>query len=215
MMQDRKVPESTIKRLPVYLRTLDNLIRKDVDLVNSDILSEETAFTAELIRKDFSFFGAFGIRGRGYYTENLRQNILKVTGLDKPTIVIVVGAGYLGIALARFNITKNPYTKIVSVFDINPAIIGNKIIDVEIMHVSKMAEIVRKYTVDVAILAVPLEQAQVASNNIVQSGVKVIFNFVPVTLDVPDGIHVHNIDLSVELQTLKYYTFKIRAGSTF
>ena len=206
-MQGRKDPQLSIKRLPVYLRVLDNLIGKDVDLVNSESLSKETGFTAELIRKDLSYFGAFGARGRGYYTETLRRSILKVTGLDKPTNVIVVGTGHLGIALARYNITKNPYTKVVAAFDTDPAVIGDKIMHIEIMHVSQMKELVSKHAVDVAILTVPEEHAQLALNNIVESGVKVISNFVPVKLAVPEGIHVNNTDLSIELQTLKYYTF--------
>ncbi len=207
MSQGKKEPELPAKRLPVYLRVLDSLIKKGVDLVNSERLSEETGFTAELIRKDLSFFGTFGARGRGYYTEILRKNILKVIGLDKLTKVIIVGVGHLGIALIRFNITKNPYIKVVAAFDIAPAIIGEKIIDVEVMHVSKMKEIVSRYAVDVAILTVSSEQAQRAFNDIVQSGVKVIYNFVPVKLDVPEGIYVHSTDLSIELQSLKYYAF--------
>ncbi|MDW7739874.1 MAG: redox-sensing transcriptional repressor Rex [Bacillota bacterium] len=208
MVQGRKDPELAIKRLSVYLRVLDSLIEKGIELVNSESLSKETGFTAELIRKDLSHFGAFGTRGRGYYTDSLRQCILKVSGLNNLTTVIVVGAGHLGTALTRYTVTKNPYVKVVAVFDVDPAIIGQHITAVEIMHISKMEEIVAKHKVDVAILTVPSGQAQSAFDSIVQSGVKIISNFVPVKLTVPEGVYVHNTDLSVDLQSLKYHALK-------
>ncbi|MFU8793843.1 MAG: redox-sensing transcriptional repressor Rex [Dethiobacteria bacterium] len=208
MVQGRKEPELSIKRLPAYLRVLDNLIEKGIELVNSERLSKETGITAELIRKDLSYFGAFGARGRGYYTDTLRNCILKVSGLDTITNVIVVGAGHLGIALTRYTVTKNQYVKVVAAFDVDPAMIGKKIIDVEIMHTSEMKEIVSRHAVDVAILTVPSEQAQIAFDNIVRSGVKIISNFVPVKLIVPEGVYVHNTDLSIDLQSLKYRVLK-------
>ncbi len=205
MVQGRREPELPIKRLPVYLRVLDDLIGKGIDLADSKRLSEETGFTAELIRKDLSFFGTFGARGRGYYTETLRQDIMKIIGLDDYINVVTVGIGHLGTALTRFNITKNPYIKVIAAFDIDPAIIGRKIIDVDIMHISKMKEIVSKYAVDVAILTVSSAQAQSVFDDIIESGIKVVYNFVPVRLDVPEGVYVLSTDLSIELQSLKYY----------
>ncbi len=209
MVQGRKEPELPARRLPVYLRVLDELIEKGIDLADSKRLSRETGFTAELIRKDLSSFGTFGARGRGYYTEALRQDIIKVIGLDKYTNVVTVGVGYLGTALTRFNITKNPYIKMVAAFDIDPDRIGEKIIDVDIMHISELNDIVSKHEVDVAILTVSSDQAQQVFNDIIESGIRVVYNFVPIRLDVPEGIHVLSTDLSLELQSLKYYATQL------
>ena len=211
MVQGRREPELPVKRLPVYLKVLDDLLEKGVDLADSKRLSNETGFTAELIRKDLSYFGSFGARGRGYYTETLRRDIIKVIGLDKFTNVVTVGVGHLGTALTRFNITKNPYIKVVAAFDIDPELIGEKIIDVEILHISEMKAIVSKHAVDVAILTVSSDQAQPVFDDIIESGIKVVYNFVPVRLNVPEGVYVLSTDLSIELQSLKYYATQVMA----
>ncbi len=204
-MGNKEVPKSVIKRLPVYLRILDNLVRNDVGIISSRELSDETGFTAEQIRKDLAYFGAFGTRGTGYHTSFLRNKILEIIGLDGQTNIIVVGAGYLGIALTRYNIRKNPYVKVVAAFDIDPGLVGKKILDVEILHTSSLPEIVDQYHVKVAILTVPAAQAQGAVDNLIESGINVIFNLATAKLVVPSNIHLHNADLSIELQSLIYY----------
>ncbi len=203
--ENRDAPKSVIRRLPIYLRILDNLMRNEVDVVSSRELSEETGFTAEQIRKDLAFFGAFGTRGTGYHTNVLRENILRIIGLDVQTNIIVVGAGHLGTALVRYNSTKNPYVNVVAAFDIDPEVVGTRILDVEVMHSSRMKEIVERHEVKVAVLAVPSKQAQAAADVIVNSGVSVIFNFSSIKLQVPENVYVHNVDLSIELQSLIYY----------
>ena len=95
-MSRRKAPKSVVKRLPVYLRILDNLIRRDIEVVSSRVLSDETGFTAEQIRKDLAYFGAFGTRGTGYNTHYLRDKLLRIIGLHRVTKIIVVGYGHLG-----------------------------------------------------------------------------------------------------------------------
>jgi len=204
-MVNKNAPKSVIRRLPVYLRILDHLLRNEVEIISSKELSEETGFSAEQIRKDLAFFGAFGTRGTGYNTSFLRDKILEIIGLDEQTNIVVVGAGHLGIALIRYNVTKNPYVNVVAGFDVDPSVIGENILGVEVMNISRMNEIVDRYNVKVAVLAVPAEQAQAAVENILESGINVIFNFVPAKLFVKKGVYVHNADLSMELQSLIYY----------
>ncbi len=204
-MGEKNAPKSVVKRLPVYLRILDNLLVNDVEIVSSRELSDETGFTAEQIRKDLAFFGAFGTRGTGYNTSFLREKILKIIGLDQHTNIVIVGAGHLGIALTRYNITKNPYVSVVAVFDVDPNIIGEKINGVEVMHISKLKEVSTKHAVKVALLTVPSEQAPIAASEIANSGISVILNFSLTKLHVPDSVYVHNADLSIELQSLIYY----------
>lgn len=204
-MPGREAPKSVIKRLPVYLRILDNLVRRDVEIISSRELSEETGFTAEQIRKDLAYFGAFGTRGTGYNTNFLREKILKIIGLDKRTNIIVVGAGHLGKALTRYNITKNPYVEIVGVFDVDPDEVGEKILDVEISHTDEMERVIREYSVKVAVVTVPAEFAQSVVDKLVKYGIKAILNFAPTKLKTPEDVQVHNADLTIELQSLIYY----------
>ncbi|NLC50790.1 MAG: redox-sensing transcriptional repressor Rex [Firmicutes bacterium] len=204
-MANRDAPKSVIKRLPVYLRILDNLIRRDIEIISSRELSEETGFTAEQIRKDLAYFGAFGTRGAGYNANFLREKILKIIGLHKKTSVIVVGAGHLGKALTRYNMIKNPYVEIVGIFDNDPAIIGESLNSLTVKDVNDMPEIIKKQKIKVGIVTVPEEHAQSVVDSMVKSGIKAILNFAPTKLDVPEGVQVHNADLTIELQSLIYY----------
>ena len=205
-MPDRNISKSVVKRLPVYLRILDQLIQRKIDLVSSKELSNESGFTAEQIRKDLAYFGAFGTRGAGYNTVYLREKIVKIIGLDKRIETVIIGAGNLGTALTRYNSSKNPYVDVVAVFDQDPRLIGKQIGEIEISALSELPEYINSNNIKVAIIAVPAGAAQEVADIVVEAGVKAILNFAPVKLRVPDDIHVHNADLTIELQSLIYYS---------
>ena len=189
-MVSKRAPKSVIRRLPVYLRILDHLIINNVEIISSKELSEETGFSAEQIRKDLAFFGAFGTRGSGYNTDYLRKKILKIIGLDGQTNITVIGAGHLGTALIRYYAQKNPYVNVVAAFDVDSSIVGQKIFDIEIVDISNIKDIVNKYDIKVAVMTVPAEHAQPVAEKVVESGISVIFNFAPVKLRLADNIHV-------------------------
>lgn len=205
-MAHRGISKSVVKRLPVYLRILDNLIRRDVEIISSKELSYESGFTAEQIRKDLAYFGAFGTRGTGYNTAYLREQILKIIGLDKKTKIIVIGAGHLGTALTRYNSTKNPYVNVVAVFDQDPALIGNQINGIPIVSFEEVSHIIKQHQIKVAMVTVPAEVTQFAVDEIIRHGIKAILNFAPVKLHVSSEVHVFNADLTMELQSLIYYS---------
>ena len=205
-MSYRNVPKSVVKRLPIYLRILDNLVRRDIEIISSRNLSNESGFTAEQIRKDLAHFGAFGRRGTGYNTVFLREKILKIIGLDQKTNIVVFGAGHLGKALTRYNALKNPYVNIVAVFDKDPQTIGEKIEDIEVYDYGQAASIIRNNKIKVALIAVPAEAAQVVVDDILQYGITAILNLAPAKLHVPEHVRVHNVDLTIELQSLIYYS---------
>ncbi len=205
-MPHRLVPKSVIKRLPIYLRILDQLVHRDVEVISSKELSEETGFTPEQIRKDFAYFGAFGTRGTGYYTRFLRNKILKIIGLDRKTNVVVVGAGHLGIAFTRYTIRKNPYVNVVAVFDNDPEVVGTGIVDLEVKHVSDMEQIIRYNDIKVAINSTPADYAQEVADMLVKCGITAILNFAPVKINSPEDVYIHNVDLTNELQSLIYYS---------
>ncbi len=205
-MPDQHISKSVVKRLPVYLRVLDQLIHRKIELASSKDLSSETGFTAEQIRKDFAYFGAFGTRGAGYNTVYLREKIVKIIGLDQVIDTIVVGAGNLGTALTRYNSTKNSYVNVVGVFDLDLSLIGKKIGLISIFSIDDIPAFIVKNKIKVAIIAVPASAAQEIADLLIAYGVMAIFNFAPVKLRVPSGVHVHNADLTIELQSLIYYS---------
>lgn len=205
-MPHRSAPKSVIKRLPIYLRILDNLVRRDVEIISSRELSNESGFTAEQIRKDLAYFGAFGTRGTGYNTNFLREKILKIIGLDQKTDIVVIGAGHLGMALARYNSSKNPYVTIKGLFDNDPEIIGQKIGQIEVLSYDKVSALIKDHNIKVAILTVPADAAQKVVDEIVSLGIIAILNFTPAKLRVPEGVQVQNADLTIELQSLIYYS---------
>lgn len=204
----KSAPKSVIKRLPIYLRILDNLIRRDVEIISSRVLSEETGFTAEQIRKDLAYFGAFGTRGTGYNTSYLRDKLLRIIGLDKQTKLVVIGAGHLGKALTRYNVSKNPYVDIIGVFDASPKEVGTEIEGMIIQPISDMPDAIKRDNVKVAMITVPAEVAQQVADNLVDLGITAILNFAPTKLNVPSNVHVHNADLTIELQSLIYYAME-------
>jgi redox-sensing transcriptional repressor len=203
------IPKMVIKRLPLYLRTLDKLIRSDVEIVSSRRLSEIIGFSAEQIRKDLAYFGAFGTRGSGYNTEYLHQSIQKIIGLNKQTRLVIVGMGHLGNAISRYNIVKNPYIEIAGLFDSDPKVIGQKVFELTVRDASQLTDFVSKEGVKVAIITVPAENAQSVADKLVAGGVTAILNMAPVRLKVPEGIHLHNADLTIEIHSLIYYSSEI------
>ncbi len=205
-MPGRNISKSVIKRLPVYLRMLDQLIRRRVDMVSSKELSAESGFTAEQIRKDLAYFGAFGTRGAGYNTVFLREKIIKIIGLDNKIDTIVIGAGNLGTALTRYNSSKNPYVNVIAAFDHDSRLVGKMIDGIEIYSIDEAPDFIEQNKIRVAIIAVPAAAAQEVVDIVVRHGVKALLNFAPVKLNVPLDVHVHNADLTIELQSLIYYS---------
>jgi redox-sensing transcriptional repressor len=205
-MPGSNISKSVVKRLPVYLRILDQLIQRKIEMVSSKDLSNESGFTAEQIRKDLAYFGAFGTRGAGYNTVYLREKVIKIIGLDKVIDTIVIGAGNLGTALTRYNSAKNPYVNVVGVFDQDPRLIGKKIDEIGIHSIAEIPSFISENKIRVAIIAVPATAAQEVADLLTEHGVKAILNFAPVKLHVSGGVHVHNADLTIELQSLIYYS---------
>lgn len=206
-MSGQNISKSVIKRLPVYLRILDQFTQRKIDIVSSKELSAESGFTAEQIRKDLAYFGAFGTRGSGYNTMYLREKIIKIIGLDQLIDTVVIGAGNLGTALTRYNSKKNPYVNVVAVFDQDPRLIGRKIDAISIYSIEQAQSMIRSNNIRVAIVAVPASAAQEVVDLLVDSGIKAILNFAPVKLNIPKNVHVHDADLTLELQSLIYYSW--------
>ncbi|GAB6877562.1 redox-sensing transcriptional repressor Rex [Thermaerobacter litoralis] len=200
-----RVPDVAIRRLPVYLRALEELRAEDHEIVSSADLAARTGYSSEQIRKDLAYFGAFGTRGVGYRIDVLADRLRHILGLDREVPIALVGAGHLGTALARYNRTRHRDVRIVAVFDSDPARIGERIEGLEIQPADAMEAVIRREGIRLAVIAVPAPAAQGVARRLVAAGVEAILNFAPVTLQVPPGVVVQNIDLTLELQSLAYY----------
>lgn len=200
-----RVPDVAIRRLPVYLRALEELQAEDHEMVSSADLAARTGYSSEQIRKDLAHFGAFGTRGVGYHTDVLIDRLRRILGLHREVPIALVGAGHLGTALVRYNRTRHRDVRIVAVFDSDPGRIGQEIEGVVIEPAERMEEVIRAAGIRVAVIAVPAGAAQEVARRLVRAGVEAILNFAPVSLQVPPGVVVQNIDLTLELQSLAYY----------
>jgi len=201
-----KIPDAAIKRLPIYLRVLTELMEDGVEIISSAELSRKTGFTSEQIRKDLAYFGAFGTRGVGYSTTILSQRIKKILGISRGARVALVGAGNLGTALARYNISKHKDVRISAIFDNDWDKVGKKIEDVEILPMEDLKKVIRAQEIKMAIIAVPAWEAQKVADQLVDAGIEAILNFSPAKLDAHARAYIQNIDLTIELQSLAYYT---------
>ena len=204
-MLDAKISVAVIKRLPKYYRYLELIGDKGIIRVSSQELSKITGLTASQIRQDLNHFGAFGQQGYGYNVEDLKIELEKIMGVDKPYNVVIIGFGNIGSALLNYSGFKKKGFKVVGIFDNSPEIIGNKANDVVIKDVSELEEVVTREKVDIAILAIPAIPAQEITDKLVACGIKGIWNFAPIDLKLPRNVVLENVHLDGSLLTLTYY----------
>lgn len=203
-MEAKEISRAVISRLPIYYRYLGQLVDEDVERVSSKELSEIMKSSASQIRQDLNCFGGFGQQGYGYNVKYLYEEIGKILGLDKKHNLILVGAGNLGQALANYvNFARRGFI-IRGIFDQNEKLYGRKIRDVEIRPMNELSDFVIKNDIDIAVLTIPKESAITVAKELSQCGIKGIWNFAHVDLDVPEGIVVENVHLSESLMKLSY-----------
>lgn len=202
-MEQNKIPQATAKRLPLYYRYLNNLSYQGKKRVSSRELSEALKVDSATIRRDFSYFGALGRKGYGYNVEYLLGFFRKTLDQDELTEVALIGVGNLGTAFLHYNFLKNNNTKIVMAFDADDSKVGTDIGGVPVHHIDQLEE--KMESVSVAILTVPVSEAQTITNRLVDFGISGILNFTPSRITVPSDIRVHHIDLAIELQSLVYF----------
>lgn len=202
-MGQSRIPKATAKRLPLYYRFLTNLNHQGVSRVSSKELSKAVKVDSATIRRDFSYFGALGKKGYGYNVEYLLGFFRKTLDQDELTEVALIGVGNLGTAFLNYNFVRNNNTKIVVAFDADPEKVGEKIGGVPIHSIEQLED--KLGNVDIAILTVPVAEAQQITDRLVKKGVSGILNFTPARITVPNEVRVHHIDLAIELQALAYF----------
>jgi redox-sensing transcriptional repressor len=200
----KKVSDSTIGRLSVYLRRLEELQHEGITTLSSEELAVHCGTSAAQVRKDLSFFGTFGKRGLGYGVPELIAALKSILGLERRWRVALVGAGKIGAALFAYQDFRRQGFYIESVFDSDAAKVGQRWNGLVVRHDAELDEALRKDAVDIAIIAVPAEVAQGVVDRVVKAGVRAILNFAPVKLRVPDHVALKNVNMAVELEGLSF-----------
>ena len=200
---EKKIPQATAKRLPLYYRFILNLHNQGKTRVSSKELSDAVKVDSATIRRDFSYFGALGKKGYGYNVEYLLQFFKDTLEQDSITEVALIGVGNLGTALLNYNFSQSNNTKIVMAFDRSKKTAKTENGNIPIYPIEQLEE--KLNGVEVAILTVPAAAAQDIANRLIYCGIKGIVNFTPARLTIPDDVRIHHIDLSVELQSFIYF----------
>lgn len=205
MAKEKQISKAVIKRLPRYRRYLHELQKKGVEKISSKDLSELIGYTASQIRQDLNNFGGFGQQGYGYSVDYLYEEIGNILGLNRKYKMVIVGYGRIGQAMASY-ISKNELNfHIVGIFDVKQSIQDVEFQDAVVLTCGSLAGFVAKEQVDIAVICVPPEKAQLVADTVVAAGVKGIWNFTAMDLELPDTVAVENVHMSDSLHALAYY----------
>lgn len=200
-----EIPRKAIYRLSVYLRCLQRLKANEIRTVSSEALAKAARVKSTQLRKDLTYFGQFGTRGLGYDVEQLSKMISDLLGTTSLQPVILIGLGNLGLALLSYKGFEQEGFEIIAAFDVDAQRRREKPINTPVYPMEKLAEIVEKNGVKMAIITVPASAAQEVANELVDAGVTGILNFAPIVLHVPDEVMVNNVNLAIELENLSYF----------
>ncbi|MFC1628356.1 redox-sensing transcriptional repressor Rex [Gemmatimonadota bacterium] len=199
-----QISYSTIRRLSRYYRVLESVADEERTHISSDQLAQRNGVTSAQVRKDLSHFGTFGKRGLGYPVKELRNEILRILGMNHQWPVVLVGAGNIGRAMIDYVEFRRRGFFIVAGFDVDPKKIGIAYKGVPIFPMFRLPGVMETHEIDIGIVAVPALAAQRVCNQLAESGVKGILNFAHTRLIVPPGIKVRTVDMSIEMETLVY-----------
>lgn len=199
-----RISESTVRRLSLYLRFLQEARARGEETISSEALAERGGTTSAQVRKDLSFFGSFGKRGLGYSIEELLRAVEEILGLHRQWKVALVGAGKIGSALISYQNFRRRGFEIRAVFDSDPAKIGESWDARTVLPDAEMERVLREEPIDIVIVAVPADAAQSIVDRVVAGGVRAILNFAPVRLRVPDEVALRNVDMVVEMEGLTF-----------
>ncbi|AUS98661.1 redox-sensing transcriptional repressor Rex [Clostridium thermosuccinogenes] len=209
-MNKKKISIAVIKRLPRYYRYLYDLLKLGITRISSKELSERMNITASQIRQDLNCFGGFGQQGYGYNVESLFNEISNILGVNETFHTIIVGAGHMGQALANYGNFEKRGFKVVGIFDVNPAVVGTAINGIEVLHIDKLDEFIKQNKVDIGILTVPYDQTPAVADRLARLGVKGLWNFSPMDLELEHDVVIENVHLSDSLMVLGYKLNEMR-----
>ncbi len=203
-IRSAKISESTVRRLSIYLRLLQDADGVGQETISSDELAERSGTTSAQVRKDLSVFGSFGKRGLGYSVTELLREVREILGLNRSWRVALVGAGKIGSALISYRNFQLRGFEIEAVFDSDPTKAGKRWGSQLILEDGEMERVLRERAIEIVVIAVPAAAAQSVVDRVVSSGVTAILNFAPVRLRVPPTVALRNVDMVVEMESLAF-----------
>ena len=204
-MRERAIPEATVARLPLYLRSLVDMTDRGMQTISSEGLAEAAGVNSAKVRKDLSYLGSYGTRGVGYDVEYLIYQISRELGLTQDWNCVIVGVGNLGRALANYRGFGERGFRVSALVDIDESKVGKPVDSMVIEDFADLERIVKEREISIGIVATTAGAAQDAADRLVSAGVKSILNFAPTVLQVPDDVSLRKVDLSIELQILSFY----------
>ena len=203
-LEEKEISQAVIRRLPRYYRYLGELLENGVERISSNDLSRRMKVTASQIRQDLNNFGGFGQQGYGYNVKYLYTEIGKILGLEEDHNMIIIGAGNLGQALSNYAAFEKRGFILKGIFDVNPRLQGISIRGVPVRMMDELGEFVRENDVEIAALTIPKENAIEVADQLVENGVRAIWNFAHTDLSLPEHVIVENVHLSESLMQLSY-----------
>jgi redox-sensing transcriptional repressor len=200
----RRIAESTVRRLSIYLSFLEEIQDDGVTTTSSDDLARLGGTTSAQVRKDLSFFGSFGKRGLGYSVPELTTALREILGLGKKWRVCIIGAGKIGAALARYEGFRERGFDVTALYDSDPAKVGHRSGHIVIRDTKELEKDVEAHRFDIAVITVPAENAQPIVDRLVKAGLKAILSFAPTQLTVPDDVELRTVNMAMELEGLTF-----------
>ena len=196
--------QAVIRRLPKYYRYLGELLENGVERISSNDLSKRMKVTASQIRQDLNNFGGFGQQGYGYNVKYLYTEIGKILGLEQNHNIIIIGAGNLGQALANYADFEKRGFILKGIFDVNPTLTGISIRGVPVRMMDELESFIKENDIEIGVLTIPKAKAVDVANELVNNGVRAIWNFAHIDLNLPENVIVENVHLSESLMRLSY-----------
>ncbi len=200
----KRIAESTVRRLSLYLSFLEGIERQGLTTISSDELAQMGGTTSAQVRKDLSLFGSFGKRGLGYSVPELSEKLREILGLGKEWKVCIIGAGKIGAALARYRGFAERGFQVAAVYDIDDAKIGKRWESLTVRSIADLEKDAGKNEYDIAVVATPAENTPAVVKQVVRAGIKAILNFAPIQLSVPADVTVRNVNMAMELEGLSF-----------
>ena len=201
---EKRIPDSTVRRLSLYLRFLEEFEESGLTTVSSSALAERGGTTAAQVRKDLSHFGSFGKRGLGYSVAELTRELRGILGLEHRWNVALIGAGRIGTALFEYEPFRRRGFDITTVIDEDPRKVGKRLGDVTIEGTTGLAGTLKEAGIDLVILAVPAPVAQTVLDQVVEAGIEAVLNYAPTQLRAPEHVALRSVSMLLELESLSY-----------
>ena len=200
----KRIADSTVRRLSIYLRFLEEFEERGLATVSSDALARRGGTTSAQVRKDLSFFGSFGKRGLGYSVPELTTALREILGLGREWRVVIIGAGKIGAALAQYRGFRQRGFQIIAAYDTSADKIGRELEGILVRDMNQLEADVALEQPDIAVLAIPSEFAQAALDRVVRAGVHAVLNFAPIQLNAPADVTVKTVNMAMELEGLTF-----------